>query len=318
MPDTTDPLVSVIIPAYESEATIANALESVERQVVDFPYEIIVVNSSDDRMPDIINQSFPRVRLIQLEHKTLAAGARNHGASRSRGQYVAFLDSDCVVEPDWLSRLVRSHNDAFCAVGGPIENANPGSIYSRAGYVMEFNEFYARSGHCGVDHIPSGNLMLRRETFDKSGGFPVDFPFKQEDRLYSWRLVKQTGRQLLFCSDIRVKHNHRDSFDAFTRHQRDMGRGGAEILKVTDLRGSWLIRRRVLANAALPLLPIVKLTRCTLRTLRRKPSEILRHPLVLPVMMLGGFYWMRGFAAGVNAAAGRAYANERNGANVSD
>jgi len=300
MNTANDCLVSVVIPCYNSEDTIEKTLETLSNQKGEFTYEVIVVNSSADLTPDIIREKFAWAKLIQLEGKTPAGLARNIGANLSSGTFIAFLDSDCIVEYNWLENLVNTYSDKYCAVGGPIENANPDNIISLAGYILEFSEFLGRHAPCLLDHIPSGNILLRKSTFKLSKGYPEDYNYAQEDRLFSWRLVQQTGKKLFFHPSISVKHYHRITLSDFTNHQMNIGHGGAEILKFTDLRGSGLIKRKWLVNVLLPVLPFIKLTRSVFRTLRWKAGLIIMHPHVIPLLLLGMFFWMLGFAKQVN------------------
>ena len=294
-------LISVVIPAYNSESTIEKTLNALLNQQGDFEYEIIVVDSSNDSTPDIIRSKFPGVKLIQLENKTPAGLARNLGAETATGEFIAFLDSDCVVENNWLDSLAKNFSDDYWAVGGPIENANPEDLIGQAGYILEFSDFFPRGSRRAVDHIPAGNIFLRKDTFEKSGGFSAQYNFAQEDRFLSWRLGQKTGKMLLFDPDIKVKHYHRVTGRDYLAHQMTIGRGGAEILKSTNIRGSALVRKRWLTNLLLPAIPLPKLGRCIYRTLKWKPGEFAKRPQLIPLLCLGMFFWMVGFAQGVNA-----------------
>ena len=65
------PLISIVIPSFNSEKYIAKCLNSLKNQITKIPYEIIVVDSSKDHTPSIIKEQFPFVRLIQLKKQTL-------------------------------------------------------------------------------------------------------------------------------------------------------------------------------------------------------------------------------------------------------
>lgn len=292
-------LVSIVIPSYNSEDTIEKTLAALSNQNGEIKYEIIVVNSSDDATPSIIKEKFPQVNLVQLPDKTLAGIARNIGVRSAKGKFIAFLDSDCLVENNWLAKMLEHYSSEFCAIGGPIDNANPENLISLAGYILEFSEFVSREKNV-VNHIPSGNIMLLKSTFDESGGFAEEFEYAQEDRLFSWKLGKQTGRKLLFHPEIRAKHIHRVKFRDYLKHQWNIGRGGAEILKVTDIRGSNLINNRLLINLILPLAALKKLLLSGFLVLRHKPLKIIKRPHVIPVLCAGAFCWMSGFAKQVN------------------
>ncbi len=101
----TEPLVSVLIPAFDAEATIAETLQSVLAQT--WPrLEIVVVNDgSADRTAEI-TKGFDGVRLIQGANRG-AAAARNAAYRESAGDYIVFLDADDVLHPEKIERQVR-------------------------------------------------------------------------------------------------------------------------------------------------------------------------------------------------------------------
>ncbi|MEK8023042.1 MAG: glycosyltransferase [Candidatus Hydrogenedentota bacterium] len=302
-PDTL--IASVIIPSFRSGATIRRVLESVVAQEIGQPYEVIVVDSSDDGSDSIIREFGPRVRLIRLEKQTSAGEGRNIGAKSAHAELLAFIDSDCVAGADWLKLMMQNLKEDAAAVGGPIENANPESIVSCAGHILEFSQFYTRRGRFPVEHLPSGNIMIRKADFLRLGGYPTEM-FPQEDRYFSWKFLRDRhDRSLIFHEKIRVLHYHRSTFLGFLRHQRRIGKAGAEFLLRTDVRGSRLVRRPFFFNLLLPIFPLVKLVKSILRTVRRKPADILLKPQVLPLIAAGQLAWMIGLAEGANFSASR-------------
>jgi glycosyltransferase involved in cell wall biosynthesis len=100
----TEPLVSVVIPAYNAAATVGATLESVLAQTVD-DLEVIVVDdgSSDDTAAVVHAIDDPRVRLIEKPNGG-ASDSRNAGIAEATGRYVAFLDADDLWVPDKLER----------------------------------------------------------------------------------------------------------------------------------------------------------------------------------------------------------------------
>ena len=104
------PLVSVIIPAYNSRAHVARALTSLERQrEKNLEVEVIVVDDgSTDETADFVRSRFPLAQCITQNHAGLAA-ARNTGIDAATGDYIVFLDAD-----DLLCRgCLRSGIDAL-------------------------------------------------------------------------------------------------------------------------------------------------------------------------------------------------------------
>ena len=99
-----NPLVSVIVPVYNGEEYLGEAIESIISQTYN-PLEIIIVDDgSTDSSRDII-LSFPQIKYIYQENAGHAA-ARNRGIKASEGEYIAFLDADDFWVPEKISRQV--------------------------------------------------------------------------------------------------------------------------------------------------------------------------------------------------------------------
>ena len=288
---------SVIIPSYNSEATIVACLDSVLAQDFAGTYEVIVVDSSADRTPQLIREQFPSVTLISLPRRTDPGTARNLGVARSSGDIVAFLDSDCRAAPDWLRHTIAGHQAGYEVVGGAVENGNPQSLVGWAGYMAEFREFLPHGLRRQVAHIPTCNISYRRQVFERYGGFSSEH-YPQEDLVYNLNL-KRNGVPILFDPAIRVAHTNRSQMGDYFRHQRRIGRITAQVLKLADLPGAFFVRRPWLAPLFIPFLPFIKFTRTCARFLRINPRPLLRRPLVFPLFFMGLLYWLVGFVEGV-------------------
>lgn len=104
---TENPLVSVVIPAHNSAATLPAALDSVFDQTYE-PIECIVVDDgSSDETGNVARSFGSRVKLVSQEQQGVAK-ARNQGALTARGSLLAFLDSDDLWMPQKLSRQVQA------------------------------------------------------------------------------------------------------------------------------------------------------------------------------------------------------------------
>lgn len=104
-----NPLVSVVIPAYNSAAYIGETLESLIRQSFK-DWESIVINDCSDDQTVAVVERFrdQRIRLVNFSSRRIVAASRNEGIRRSKGKYVAFLDSDDLWTPDKLADQVRA------------------------------------------------------------------------------------------------------------------------------------------------------------------------------------------------------------------
>lgn len=122
MKDENTPTVSVVMPVFNVQAYVGQAVASVLAQrFADF--ELIVVDDGGSDNSVEICRTFidPRIRIVQQANRGLA-GARNTGISLARGRYIALLDSDDAWAPDKLERHV-SHLDANPSVGASYSGA---------------------------------------------------------------------------------------------------------------------------------------------------------------------------------------------------
>src|SRR5580700_1799447 len=134
-------LASVIIPSFQSARTIDACLAGVFGQVGAGPFEVIVADSGTDETAEVIARRYPAARVLKSDTRLDPALARNRGAREARGSILAFIDSDCVPEPDWLTRLCATlEGGAYDAVGGAIRNGVGATSASWAGYFCEFRE----------------------------------------------------------------------------------------------------------------------------------------------------------------------------------
>ncbi|HEY75278.1 MAG TPA: glycosyltransferase [Thermoflexia bacterium] len=294
--DTGTVVASVIVPSYNAAATIRGTLASLAAQEIDRPYEVIVVDSSDDGTDRIVAEEFPWVRLIRRDRQTDPGTARNLGIAQAAGEVIACLDADCVAPRDWLRRMLAAQREGHQVVGGAVENGNPHSLLAWAGYMGEFREFLPVGKPRTVRHVPTCNIAYHRSVFERFGGFPTRF-YPQEDLLFHWRLSHH-GVVIWFDPSIRVRHHHRARLGPYLAHQRRIGRITARVLRLTGEEGAFLARSPLLALGASPLLPLVKWGR-TLGVFWSQAPEVLRTRLLaLPLLLLGLCAWALGFVEG--------------------
>lgn len=115
-----EPLISIIMPSYNSESYIREAIDSALSQTYK-RFELIVIDDcSDDSTPDIVREYRERdgrVRFLANEKNLGAAGTRNRGLDEAKGDYIAFLDSDDVWRSDKLAKqlqLLSSSGKSLC------------------------------------------------------------------------------------------------------------------------------------------------------------------------------------------------------------
>lgn len=290
--------ISVVIPSYNSEATIANCLDALKKQSYTGKYEIIVADSSIDLTPQIISEYYPDVTLIRFDKKTDPGTARNKGIGKAKGNIIAFVDSDCEPLPGWLEHIATAHMSRYRVVGGVVMNGNGMDDWTgAAGYMAEFREFLPGQSKREVRHIPTCNISYKKEVFDEYGYFQGNY-YPQEDLLYNYSLTRK-GEKIFLDPLIIVKHHHRSGFGEFINHQRKIGKTTAKVLRAIHLPGSFIARQPIPWTIAIPFLPIIKFVRTIMEFLRSNPKFLAGVPLAMPILFVGLVWWAIGFTEGV-------------------
>jgi glycosyltransferase involved in cell wall biosynthesis len=295
----TIPVVSVIVPSYQSSETIRTCLDSLYSQDFHRAYEIIVVDSSSDSTPEIIRREYPGIKLIHLHEKTDPAAARNVGARIAQGDILAFIDSDCEAESDWLKHLFSGLQNGFSASGGSIRNANGDHPVSWAGYFCEFREFLPRGEKRENKNLTLGNAAYKKEAFWNAGAFPEGC-FPQEDQVFHNQFLKK-GYRINYNPGNFVWHRHRVKVPDFFLHQMNIGKANARVIHRLGLPGSFLVKHPTIALLALPGLIILRFTRTLFSCWSLENLIAFRRPSIILLCAFGMAWWGRGFIQGVNA-----------------
>lgn len=291
LPDSPeDPLVTVIVPCYNSERTIRQCLQSIVNQQTSVKFDVIVVDSSSDQTAEIVAREFPSVRLIHLKQRALAGAARNIGIRATGAPYCSMIDSDCIAEPDLITKAIARHNeDHYAAVGGSLANGTPGSLSGWTGYLVEFKEFMPNTPMRLEKNIPTANLTYRRETLVRYGCFDEDL-WPAEDLLFNWTL-QRAGERLLFDPAIKVTHLNRTGWRTVLSYQSRLGETSVIARRRGDLPGRFLLKYPLL----ILLMPFVRLFRAVTWFAKHDRSVLLMFFLIWPMYLLAAGFWSFGF-----------------------
>ena len=219
------PRVSVVVCSYNGGRTLDQCLRSLRE--VNYPdFEVILVNDgSTDDTRDIAAR-FPEVRAIHQENTGLS-GARNVGLRAATGSVIAYTDSDCMADTDWLTLLIHQLNrSGAAAVGGPNLSPDDGRLAAcvaaapgQPTHVLESDQV--------AEHIPGCNMAYRREALEKINGFDPVYRKAGDDVDLCWRL-QQAGMWITFAPGAFVWHHRRHTIGAYLKQQA--GYGEAEAL----------------------------------------------------------------------------------------
>ena len=113
--DTTEPLVSAVIPTHKRAVTLPRALQSALAQTYRKMEVVVVIDGPDAETKRALKQiNDPRVRIVQLESNVGGGGARNAGVSAARGEWIAFLDDDDEWLPEKIERQIALLTSVSC------------------------------------------------------------------------------------------------------------------------------------------------------------------------------------------------------------
>ena len=233
------PPVTVIVPVRNRPRELAGCLGSLARVYYPASLEVVVVDDCSDP-PAAVPEG---VRLIRLRHPIGPAGARNAGAAQSHTELVAFLDSDCVAEPDWLESLVPELADpAAAAAGGRVLPASERTWLERYEAVRSPLDLgptpAAARPQARVPYLVTANLVVRRSAFEAVGGFDPALRCGEDVDL-CWRL-HSAGHRLAYQPASRVRHRHRGDPGAFVRTRAAYAASETSLLRRHPRNGRWL------------------------------------------------------------------------------
>lgn len=244
------PKVSVVIPHYHDLEGLRLCLAALARQT--YPrgdFEIVVAdNNSPEGEAAVAAVIKDQARLITVVEKG-AGPARNGGVAISRGEILAFTDSDCVPEPEWLEQGLLALAD-YDFVGGrvtvlvdDVDAMTDAEAFERV-FAFDFETYITRKGFTGA-----GNLFCARRVFDDVGGFRVGV---SEDLEWSHR-ARSKGYGLGYAPLAIVGHPARRTWAQLSgKWRRVNAETYALYLERSAGRFKWFVR-----SLALPLSAIV-------------------------------------------------------------
>lgn len=169
----TSPVISVVVPTYNAQATLLETIDSIRRQTFS-DFELIVIDdgSTDDTLRRLQGVHDPRLRVFRYPNAGLAE-ARNRGIDRSRGEFISFIDADDLWTPDKLALqldALRRHPEAALAYSWT-------AFIDRKGSYLFAKEPCHFEGDVHADLLRScfvasgSNILVRRSCVEAVGSF---------------------------------------------------------------------------------------------------------------------------------------------------
>jgi O-antigen biosynthesis protein len=228
------PRVSVVVCTYNAERTMAPCLESLAK--LNYPdYEVIVVNDGSTDGSLAIAERFGYCKIISQPNKGLSV-ARNVGAEAATGEIVAYTDSDCVADPDWLNYLVAKMEAAdLVACGGPNFPPPEDNLIPSAVAVSPGGPTHVLLSDDTAEHIAGCNMAFRRDVLLQLGGFDPIYRAAGDDVDICWRF-QDGGYTIGFSPAAVVWHFRRNTVKAYIGQQRGYGKAEALVYSKHPIR----------------------------------------------------------------------------------
>lgn len=232
---TGTPLVSVIIAARNSAATLDACLAALRRQTYPNLEVIVVDDGSDDETAAIADAA--GVRVVRTPPAG-ASAARNLGLELARGEIAAFTDGDCVAAPQWVAALVGTlQSSGAVGVGGrQVNRFPPATQRLREGFEAFFRIASVVSDYTRgddrprpVQHNASCCSAYRIDAVRDIGGFTPGL-WPGEDVDLDLRLAARGGR-FHYTPEAVVEHHRPGTFTWFRRMMRRYGEAERRLVR---------------------------------------------------------------------------------------
>jgi glycosyltransferase involved in cell wall biosynthesis len=220
------PRVSVVVCAYNAEATLRDTLDGVA--ALRYPdFEAIVVDDGSTDATAAIAMGYG-CRLIRTSNRGLSA-ARNTGWREATGEIVAYLDADAHPDPEWLTYLALDFiGTPHVGVGGPNVPPSDAPLVADCVANAPGGPIHVLLSDREAEHLPGCNMAFRRAALQAVGGFDARFRVAGDDVDLCWRL-QDRGWTLGFAPAAMVWHHRRRTVRGYWKQQVGYGRAEAML-----------------------------------------------------------------------------------------
>lgn len=282
--------ISVIIPAYCSQDTVAAALDSLLTQTRPADQILLVDSSPDNATEQIVRRFEPAITVIRSHARLYPHEARNLGMQQATGDLLVFTDPDIVAHPDLLARLDQAYSMTGRVIIGGVDCL--GRRWIDVGvHLCKFDIWLPGGTGRPLEIGPSINFCISRPVLEMVGGFPPDRMLG--DTTLSWALA-EIGQTLWFEPSAVVAHHHDQTVSGLFRERFRRGR---EFGALRMVHGRWTAARVLLwwLTSVVPLRLIKLLARRVKNGVRA--GWLGWFFLTWPVVLVGESGWVWGESA---------------------
>jgi len=219
-------MVSIIIINYHQQDLLFKCVDSIYKTIKSYPFETIIIDNSTDEDINHLCNKYNNLKIIENRNEGFSQ-ANNIGAGQSNGEYLLFLNADTIVKNDFLKNLIEIFDDKnIGAIGLKLYNEDGTFQLSFWKENTFFNEIQNKKNEKAfkqrnlniigrfeseyqnvskVDWITGAAMLVRKEIFNKIGGFDEDyFLFYEDADICKW--LKMEGYKIIFYPFSKIIH----------------------------------------------------------------------------------------------------------------
>lgn len=278
--------ISVIIPNLHSPI-VDQTIESVLRQEIDKPFEVIVVGMDKWGLVE----KFPEVQFIGTPKPVGAAEARNIGIQAAQGEELLFIDSDCIANECWIENITNAFNEGWSVIGGGVQTPEKPFFLLVYNLAM-FHAQLASQKRKQVKFLPTLNLAVTREVIENVGLLD-EVLLRGQDVDWTVRM-RLAGYELLFEPDARILHiPSRYDLDTLRYYFQ---KSGYFMIRVRHkypeiFHMPRFLKRSIMYKIFAPLIASLTTIKIFCNT-----KEVRKHGMTIPYIFLLKLSWCKGAA----------------------
>jgi len=214
--------LSIVVTCYNLDrlGDVYELLDSIKNQTYPNIETVFVAERSAHIRSQVTayiqKHAIPNIKVLFNDGDIGLSAARNLGIKESKGEFIAFVDDDTILPPDWADEMVKAYaDDSVIGITGPAlpqwEDESAASWFPQ-----ELLWLLSCTGWSDWDEIREvrnawgQGMSFRREAFDNCGGFLNEFGFHKgsmaEDNEFSFRVRRCTGKRILYYPSVTLWH----------------------------------------------------------------------------------------------------------------
>ena len=278
--------LSIIIPVYNGEKTLATCLDSIFSDNESF-FEVVLVDDGSTDGTVSIAEQYP-CRIIRMEQNMGRSVARNRAIAESRSDTLLFTDADCIVCKNWAAAALKTFQNL--RKNDPLITAVEGQVLPLKGFINKCDAYAGYGYNQDLvpryhEHFCTANLIADKNILEEAGLFNPAILNSNEDQDLGLRLLEK-GYRLYYDPSLSVIHNHtRIGFLNFLKHYFDWGKsiGNYMDIRYASLRRipfPKIINQPVVYFLASPVFALLITLKITLFNLKHDFTVIFLFPFI--------------------------------------